>query len=92
MQMILGSALCDLDLEVLGQGQISINVLSCNVNSSPPKPMDVATSSFAGAEVTIVLYCGTQPQGQGQILYYLVNTLPEPLDVATENFAGAYVT
>ena len=64
------------------------------VNSSPPKPMDVATSNFADAEVTIVLYCivGPGPQGQGQIMYFLVNTFPKPLDRATENFAGAYVT
>ena len=33
------------------------------------------------------------PQGQGRIMYFLVNSSPPyPLDIATSNFAGVEVT
>ena len=31
-------------------------------------------------------------QGQGHLMYCLVNAFPKQLGVATSNFAGAYVT
>ena len=35
----------------------------------------------------------SMPQGQGQIMYFLLNTSsPKPLDLATSNLPGAFVT
>ena len=44
MRRVLGSILCDLDPE--------INVIYSLENASPPKPVNVAASHFAGAYVT----------------------------------------
>ena len=48
------------------------------VNVSPPKPLDVATSNFAGARVVLGnIVCDLDCKGQGQIMYYLVNRLKQ---------------
>ena len=46
MSRVLGNISCYLDLKVKGK------IMNFVVNASPPKPLDVATSNFAGAKVT----------------------------------------
>ena len=41
----LGKILCDIDPKV----KVECQILHFLVNASPPKPLDVATSNFAGA-------------------------------------------
>ena len=62
------------------------------VNAYSPKPLDIVTSNLQrciGHMMWRVLGNILCAQGQGQIMYFLVNASPKPLDVATSNFAGA---
>ena len=65
-------------------------------NASPHKPLDVATTNFAGAYVTCCrgysgnISCDLDLKAKGQIMCFLVNASPpKPLDIATSHFAGA---
>ena len=46
MQRVVGNISCDLDAKVKGQ------IMYLFVIASPPKPLDIATSNCAGAQVT----------------------------------------
>ena len=67
-----------------------------HVNASPPIPMDVATSNFAGGASHTMKVLGyisydldPKAKVKGQIMYFLVNaSLPQLLEVAKLNYVG----
>ena len=73
--------------------------ITFRVNTSPPKPLDIANSKTSqvhrshDAEGTGQCLWDLDPKSirvkvKGQIMYFLVNASPKPLDIATSNFAG----
>ena len=66
------------------------------VNAYSPKLLDVVASNLHWCIGHIMwgvlgnILCDVwYPEGQGHLMYFLVNTSPKLLDVATSNLAGA---